>query len=119
MPRPFFSTSRIFPTIALLNFIDIATIHALMFANLARKIIYYKLNDEEQNVEKIAAELKKVIEKATTKKKVTVRGTKGAGKKNDWWDKECEQSKKEAVKALRKWRGNKIDRNRFLEVKTR
>ncbi|KAH0819186.1 hypothetical protein GEV33_003605 [Tenebrio molitor] len=51
----------------------------------------------EQNVEKIAAELKKVIEKATTKKKVTVRGTKGAGKKNDWWDKECEQSKKEAI----------------------
>jgi uncharacterized protein YfdQ (DUF2303 family) len=58
-----------------------------MFANLARKIIYYKLNNEEQDVEKMAAELKEVIEKATTKKKVTVRGTKGTGKKKDWWNK--------------------------------
>jgi uncharacterized protein YfdQ (DUF2303 family) len=58
-----------------------------MFANLARKIIYYKLNNDEQDVEKMAAELKEVIEKATTKKKVTVRGTKGTGKENDWWDK--------------------------------
>jgi hypothetical protein len=32
------------------------------------------------------------------------------------WDKQCEQSKKEAVKALREWRRNKIDRNRFREA---
>jgi hypothetical protein len=44
----------------------------------------------EQDVEKMAAELKEVIEKATTKKEVTVRGTKGAGRKNGWWDRECE-----------------------------
>jgi hypothetical protein len=31
------------------------------------------------------------------------------------WDKQCEQSKKEALK-LREWRRNKIDRNRFREA---
>jgi hypothetical protein len=59
-----------------------------------------------------------VIEKATTKK-VTIRGSKGAGRKNGWWDRECEQLKKEVVKALREWRRNKIDRSKFLEVKRR
>jgi hypothetical protein len=68
-------------------------------------------------VEKMAAELKEVIEKATMKKEVTVRGSKG--RKNGWWDKECERLKKEAVKALREWRRNKIDRSRFLEAKRR
>jgi hypothetical protein len=29
-----------------------------------------------------------------------------------WWDKECEQLKKEAVKALREWRRNKRERER-------
>jgi hypothetical protein len=47
------------------------------------------------------AELKEAIEKATTKKEVTVRGSKGTGRKNAWWDRECEQLKKEVVKALR------------------
>jgi hypothetical protein len=37
---------------------------------------------EEQEVEKMAAELKEVIEKATTKKEVTVMGSKGVGRKN-------------------------------------
>jgi hypothetical protein len=37
---------------------------------------------EEQEVEKIAVKLKKVIEKATTKKKVIVKGAKGTRKKN-------------------------------------
>jgi hypothetical protein len=46
---------------------------------------------EEQEVEKMAAELKEVVEKATN----------------------------EVVKALREWRRNKIDRSRFLEVKRR
>jgi hypothetical protein len=63
-----------------------------------------KATFEEQDVEKMAAELKEVIEKATTTKKVTVRGSKGAGRKNGWWDRECEQAKKEAVKALSEWR---------------
>jgi DNA-directed RNA polymerase subunit K/omega len=60
-------------------------------------------------VEKMEAKMKEVIEKATTKKEVTVRGTKRAGRKNEWWDKECEQPKKKVVKALREWRRNKID----------
>jgi hypothetical protein len=67
----------------------------------------------------MVAELKEVIEKATKKKEVIVRGSKGAGKKNGWWDRECEQSKKEVIKALREWRRNKIERSRFLEVKRR
>jgi hypothetical protein len=50
---------------------------------------------------------------------VIVSGSKGARKKNGWWDRECEQSKKEVVKALREWRRNKIDRSRFLEAKRR
>jgi hypothetical protein len=41
---------------------------------------------------------------------VTVRGRKEARRKNVWWDKECEQLKKEAVKALREWRRNKRER---------
>jgi hypothetical protein len=36
-----------------------------------------KARFEEQDVEKMAAELKEVIEKATPKKQVTVRGSKG------------------------------------------
>jgi hypothetical protein len=47
------------------------------------------------------AELKEAIEKATTKKEVTVRGSKGTGRKHLWWDRECEQLKKEVVKVLR------------------
>jgi hypothetical protein len=46
-----------------------------------------KATFEEQEVEKMAAELKEVVEKATN----------------------------EVVKALREWRRNKIDRSRFLE----
>jgi hypothetical protein len=38
---------------------------------------------EEQEMEKMVAELKEVIEKATKKKEVIVRGSKGAGKKMD------------------------------------
>jgi hypothetical protein len=56
---------------------------------------------EEQVVEKMAAELKEVIERATTRKKVTVKGSKGTGRKSGLWDRECEQSKNEVVKALR------------------
>ncbi|KAH0816889.1 hypothetical protein GEV33_005903 [Tenebrio molitor] len=74
---------------------------------------------KEQEIEKMVTELKEVIEKATKKKEVIVRGSKGAGKKNGWWDRECEQSKREVVKALREWRRNKIDRSRFLEAKRR
>jgi hypothetical protein len=74
---------------------------------------------EEQEVEKMVAELKEVIKKATKKKEVIVRGSKGAGKKNGWWDRECEQLKNEAVKALRAWRRNKSDRSRLLEAKRR
>jgi hypothetical protein len=47
-----------------------------------------------------------------------MKGAKGTGKKNEWWDKE-EQLKKEAVKALREWKRTKINRNRFLEAKRR
>jgi hypothetical protein len=65
----------------------------------------------------MVAELKEVIEKTMKKKEVIVRGSKRVGKKNGWWDRECEQSKKEMVKALREWRRNKIDRSRFLEAK--
>jgi hypothetical protein len=68
---------------------------------------------KEQEIEKMVTELKEVIEKATKKKEVIVRGSKGAGKINGWWDRECEQSKREVVKALRGWRRNKIDRSRF------
>jgi asparagine synthetase A len=50
-----------------------------------------KATFEEQEVQKMAAELKKVVEKATN----------------------------EVVKALREWRRNKIDRSRFLEMKRR
>jgi hypothetical protein len=38
-------------------------------------------------VEKMEAEMKEVIEKATTKKEVTVRETKRTGRKNEWLDK--------------------------------
>jgi hypothetical protein len=37
----------------------------------------------EQEIEKMVTELKEVIEKATKKKEVIVRGSKGAGKKMD------------------------------------
>jgi hypothetical protein len=74
---------------------------------------------KEQEIEKMVTELKKVIEKATKKKEVIGRGAKGAGKKNGWWDRECEQAKREVVKALRGWRRNEIDRSRFLEAKRR
>jgi hypothetical protein len=72
---------------------------------------------KEQEIEKMVAELKEVIEKVTKKKEVIVRGSKGAGKKNGWWNRECEQSKRQVVKALRELRGNKINRSRFLEAK--
>jgi hypothetical protein len=53
-----------------------------------------KARFEEQEVE-----LKEVIEKAATKNEVIVKGAKGTRKKNEWWDKKCEQLKNEAVKA--------------------
>jgi hypothetical protein len=34
--------------------------------------------------EKMAIELKEVIEKATTKKDIIVKGAKGTGRKNEW-----------------------------------
>jgi hypothetical protein len=50
----------------------------------------------------MAVELQEVTEKATTKKQsIIVNGAKGTRKKNEWWDKEYEQLKKKAVKALR------------------
>ncbi|KAJ3626029.1 hypothetical protein MTP99_016556 [Tenebrio molitor] len=52
-------------------------------------------------------------------KEVLVKGAKETGKKNEWWDKECEQLKKEAVKALREWKRTKINRNSFVETKGR
>jgi hypothetical protein len=61
-----------------------------------------KATFEEQDVEKMATELKEVMEKATTKKEITVRGTKGTGKKIEWWDKECEQSKKQIPRSEKK-----------------
>jgi hypothetical protein len=77
-----------------------------------------KVWDEQgvQDMEKMAAEL---IEKATTKQEVTVRVSKGTGRKNGWWERECEQMKKEVVNTLREWRRNKSDRSRFLEAKRR
>jgi hypothetical protein len=42
-----------------------------------------KVRFEEEDVEQIAGELKEVIEKATRKMKIIVKGTKGAGKKNE------------------------------------
>jgi hypothetical protein len=50
----------------------------------------------------MVVELKEVIEKATTKKKILVKGAKGTRRKNEWCNKECEQMKKKAVKLLRK-----------------
>jgi hypothetical protein len=41
----------------------------------------------------MAVELKKVIEKATTKKEIIIKGAKATGRKNERWDKECEQLK--------------------------
>jgi hypothetical protein len=61
-----------------------------------------KVRFEEQDVEKMVVELKEVIEKATTKKKILVKGAKGTRRKNEWCNKECEQMKKKAVKSLRK-----------------
>jgi hypothetical protein len=67
----------------------------------------------------VVVELKEAIEKATTKKEIIVKEAKGVGRKNEWWDKEFEQLKKEAVKELREWKRTKIDRNRFQEAKRR
>jgi hypothetical protein len=50
---------------------------------------------EEPEVEKIAAQLKEVIEKATTKQEIIVKGVKGKGRKNEWWDIECKYVIKE------------------------
>jgi hypothetical protein len=66
----------------------------------------------------MAVELKEVVENAATKKEVMVKGAKGTRKKNEWWDKELKQLKKEAVKALRKWK-IQINRNSFVEAKRR
>jgi 23S rRNA pseudoU1915 N3-methylase RlmH len=71
-----------------------------------------KTKFEEQEIEKMAVELKEVIEKARTKNNVIVNGAKGIRKK-------CEQLKKEAVKALREWKRTKITRNGFVEAKGR
>jgi hypothetical protein len=43
----------------------------------------------------MALELKEVIEKETTKKEIIVKKAKVTGKKNEWWNKECEQLKEE------------------------
>jgi hypothetical protein len=64
----------------------------------------------------MAVELKEVVEKAATKKEVIVKGAKVTRKKNEWWDKEFKQLKKEA---LRKWKRTKINRNSFIEAKRR
>jgi hypothetical protein len=40
-------------------------------------------------------------------------------KKNEWWDKECEQLKKQAVEALRELRKTKSNRNSFEQAKWR
>jgi hypothetical protein len=74
---------------------------------------------EEQELEKMAVELKEVIEKAAIKKEVIVKRAKGPRRKNEWWNKECEKLKKEAVKALREWKKTKINRNSFKEAKGR
>ncbi|KAJ3621420.1 hypothetical protein MTP99_003551 [Tenebrio molitor] len=66
----------------------------------------------------MAVELKEVVENAATKKEVIVKGAKGTRKKNEWWDKELKQLKKEVVKALRKWK-IQINRNSFVEAKRR
>jgi hypothetical protein len=57
----------------------------------------------------MAAELKEVV----------VKEAKETRTKHEWWDKECEQLKKEAVKALREWKRTKINRNSFAEKKGR
>ncbi|KAH0816906.1 hypothetical protein GEV33_005884 [Tenebrio molitor] len=64
-----------------------------------------KARFEEQEVEKMAVELKE--------------GAKETGKKNECWEKESEQLKKKAVKALREWTRTKINRNSFVEAKGR
>jgi hypothetical protein len=43
-----------------------------------------KARFQKQKVQKMAVELKEVIEKATTKKEVIVKGAKGTRKKNEW-----------------------------------
>jgi hypothetical protein len=48
----------------------------------------------------VVVELKEVNEKATKKKGSHRQGAKRTRKKNDWRDKECEQLKNEAIKAL-------------------
>jgi hypothetical protein len=45
------------------------------------------------------------------------KGIKGVGRKNWWWDRECEQLKKQALRALREWGRNNVDRSRILEAK--
>ncbi|KAJ3620583.1 hypothetical protein MTP99_004518 [Tenebrio molitor] len=45
------------------------------------------------------------------------KGIKRGGRKNWWWDRECEQLKKQALRALREWGRNKVDRSRILEAK--
>jgi hypothetical protein len=67
----------------------------------------------------MAVELKEVVEKAATKTEVIVKGAKRTRKKNEWWDKEFKQLKKESVKGLRKWKKTKINRNSFVEAKRR
>jgi short-subunit dehydrogenase involved in D-alanine esterification of teichoic acids len=54
-----------------------------------------KVKFEKQELEKMTMELKEVIEKAMTKKEVIVKRAKGIRTINEWWDKECEQLKKE------------------------
>jgi 5-methylcytosine-specific restriction endonuclease McrBC GTP-binding regulatory subunit McrB len=67
----------------------------------------------------MAVALKEIVEKAATKKGSKVKGAKATRKKNEWWDKEFKQLKKEAVKGLRKWKKTKINRNSFVEAKRR
>jgi hypothetical protein len=78
-----------------------------------------KPDSKSKKQKKMAVELKEVIEKPTTKKEVIVKAAKERRKKNEWWDKECEQLKKETVKALREWKRTKINRNSFVEAKER
>jgi hypothetical protein len=68
----------------------------------------------------MAVELKEVIQKAKTKKEVhNSQGSKKNKEEKLMVDKECEQLKKEAVKALREWKRTKINRNSLLEAKRR
>jgi hypothetical protein len=60
-----------------------------------------------------------LIKQRQKRKYLIVKGAKETGKKNECWEKESEQLKKKAVKALREWTRTKINRNSFVEAKGR